>query len=74
MDIFLASMLPQRYQSLAGMRPTPKRKRSYSVFCANQKKIAYLVLGVAWLLLNLSYPFQAIAQDQLLQEPYKSKA
>ena len=44
------------------------------MFCATIKKIACLGLGVAWLLLNLSYPFQAIAQDQLLQEPYKSKA
>lgn len=44
------------------------------MFCVNKKKIAYLCLSVAWLLVSLGCPLKASAQEQLLQEPYKSKA
>lgn len=44
------------------------------MLCANLKKIACLCLSIAWLLAFLSCPLRASAQDQLLQEPYKSKA
>lgn len=49
------------------------RKNLLFVFCASLKK-ALCYLSAVWLFLGLNCPLKVIAQDQLLQEPYKSQA